>query len=66
MGNSTPSGRGYSGMNLTELALLFNSPVLAGIFWWIIKIEKQLTKIETTCKDRKKRQLCIDENDRED
>jgi hypothetical protein len=53
-------------MNLTELALLFNSPVLAGIFLWIIKIEKQLTKIETTCKDRKKRQLCIDENDRED
>jgi hypothetical protein len=53
-------------MTLTEWALIFNSPILAGIFMWIVKIEKQLTKIETTCKSRKRDRQCEDENERTD
>jgi hypothetical protein len=37
-------------MTVAEIVLIANSPLLAGIFVWIIKVEIRLTEIQTTCR----------------
>ena len=40
-------------LNVGELILvIINTPLLSGVLVWIIKVEKRLSVIETTCKLR--------------
>lgn len=43
------------GMSTVEIILLIvNTPAIGGLLVWIIRVEKVLTEIQTTCKDRKR------------
>jgi len=49
-------------MTTFEIILaIVNTPILAGIFVWIIKVEVRLTKIETKCKVRRHLEICDSE-----
>jgi uncharacterized membrane protein len=62
MGFTPFRGGGYFGMTNFEIILaIVNTPVLVGIFIWIIKVEVRLTKIETRCQVRKRLEICDSE-----
>ena len=47
--------------NFEIVLAIVNTPILAGIFVWIIKVEVRLTKIETRCRIRKENRICDSE-----